>query len=128
MKKLIKTLPILIVFVIVSGFGIKHISKGENAKENRIEVVFNRTFKFNDLVKIKLDLAEKGISFYYKKLEFDENGGFINIGFKVDCNDGFSGSAQKSNLINQSKYGFYRDYSEDANSPFGTGVIEHKSL
>ena len=126
MKNLMKTLIILLVFITATGFKINPEKAINNPKEGRIEVIFNRLLKFNDLVKIKLDLAEKGISLDFKKLEFNENGGLLNISFSVDCNDGFSGNGAKSNLTNQSKYGFYRDYTKGnpASLAFGTGEIK----
>lgn len=124
MNHLTKTLIILLVFITVSGFALSSVSNEKIIKEGRIEVIFNRLTKFNDLVKIKLDLAEKGITLEYKKLEFDENGGLLSINFNVDCNDGFKGSSQNLNLTNQNKFGFYRDYSKTSTSAFGTGNLE----
>lgn len=124
MNHLNKTLIILLVFITASGFAISSESNEKIIKEVRIEVIFNRLTKFNDLVKIKFDLAEKGITLEYKKLEFDENGGLVGIDFKVDCNDGFKGSSQNLKLTNQSKFGFFRDYSKTSSSAFGTGNLE----
>lgn len=124
MKCLKNFFPILMLFIVMSGFEIMDPFEGRNVNENRIEVIFDRTLKFNDLVKIKLDLSEKGIVLDYNKLEFDENGGLKTIDFNVDFKDGFSGHAAKTPLTNQSKFGFFRDYAEGAVSPFGTGNIE----
>lgn len=125
MKKLAKILLIVLVFFIVSGFENSETPKNDDDTNNeRIEVIFNSTLKFNDLVKIKLDMAEKGISLMYRELKFNKNGKLISIDFKVDCNDGFSGSAHQNSLSTQSKIGFYRDYSDNTSSPFGTGRID----
>ena len=124
MKNLIWTLLFLSVFVILTGFGIKQNLTNSNSKKDNIEVIFNRRLKFDDLVEIKNDLSEKGITLDFKKLEFDENGGLLVVYFKVDCNDGFSGSAGKSNLTNQCRFGFYRNYSNGSENPFGTGGIK----
>ncbi len=70
--------------------------------------MFNRKLDFNDIVKIKLDMSQKGIVLDYKKLQFDEYGKLILINFSVDCKDGFSGSASNDQLRNQSRFGFYR--------------------
>lgn len=105
----------LFVFSAILSFSQTAIKKG------RIEVTFHRKLQFNDLVKIKLDMAEKGISLNYDRLAFDENGGLSQISFRVDCNDGFKGSAHSHQIFNQSKTGFFRDY-DDASSPFGTQV------
>jgi len=90
------------------------------SKKGRVEVTFHRKLQFNDLVKIKLDMAEKGISLNYDRLAFDENGGLSQIAFRVDCNDGFKGTAHSHQIFNKSKTGFYRDYDDAAPSPFGT--------
>ena len=91
--------------------------------ENRVQVIFNRTLDFNAIVKIKLDLSEKGIVLTYKSLEFDETGKLKSIEFEVNCKDGFSGSAGMKNLTNQSRLGFYRDYSKNVVTPFKVGTI-----
>jgi len=124
MKNLSKVLAVLLVFFIASGFGSKTITGGINTEKERIVVSFNRHLDFNDLVKIKLDLAEKGISIDYKLLEFDENGGLKSIEFKVDCNDGFSGHAKITRINNNTKFGFFRDYRDTAKTPFGTGGLD----
>jgi hypothetical protein len=51
---------------------------------------------------------------------FDQNGKLRSIDFFADFKDGFSGGANQDNLTNQSHFGFYRDYSKQAPSPFGT--------
>jgi hypothetical protein len=122
MKNLFKSLPILVVVAIASGFTLDAIEHQQEDKD-RIEVSFNRKMEFNDLVKIKLDLAEAGITIQYRLLEFDEQGGLKSLDFKVDCNDGFSGSAKSREILNQTRWGFYRDYRKDAESPFGTGGL-----
>ena len=124
MKNLSKVLSVLLVFFIASGFGSKTITGIINTEKEQIVVSFNRHLKFNDLVKIKLDLAEKGISIDYKLLEFDENGGLKSLEFKVDCNDGFSGNAKNTKIYNNTNFGFFRDYSDTAKVPFGTGGLD----
>lgn len=91
-------------------------------KPSRIEVVFTRQMRFNDLVKIKLDLGDQGISLDYQSLAFDAQGGLAALSFRVNCNDGFSGSASNSSLAGGGTFGFYRDYS-NVNNPFGAGAI-----
>ena len=121
MKNSIKSLAILLVFLTASVFGQNPVPTEPNPARDRITVIFNHTLHFNELVRIKLDMGEKGITLAFKKLEFDENGGLLSIDFNVNCNDGYKGSAQESNLTDESKFGFYRDYSKNAKSSFGTG-------
>lgn len=122
MKNVFRSLPVF-VFAIVSGFTLVAIDNSFEEKE-RIEVSFNRKMEFNDLVKLKLDLAEAGITIQYRLLEFDEQGGLKSLDFRVDCNDGFSGSAKSTEIFNQTRWGFYRDYRKNAESPFGTGGLQ----
>lgn len=123
MKKIIISIAFLTIFFFVEGSGAADNKKDIETDKKRIEVFYNRTMDFNDLVKIKLDLAENGITINYKLLEFDENDRLKTIDFEVNCYDGFSGSARNTNVQNQSKFGFYRDYSENSASPFGTGNL-----
>ncbi len=122
MKTLFKISPALIVLAIATGFTFD--ATNNTPEENgRIEVSFNRKMEFNDLVKIKLDLAEAGITIQYRLIEFDEQGGLKTLDFRVDCNDGFSGGDKSTAIFNQTRWGFYRDYRKDAPSPFGTGAL-----
>lgn len=91
-------------------------------EKDRIEVRFNHQMEFNDLVKIKLDLAEAGISIHFEKLVFDKRHKLTEIAFSVDCNDGFSGGASAGNLYDNGKFGFFRDY--EGSIPFATGGLD----
>jgi hypothetical protein len=89
-------------------------------KKGRIEVAFTWKTTFNDLVKAKLDMAEKGITLNYQRLVFWETGNLREIAFTVDCHDGFSGGANTLQASNTEPIGFFRDY-DDKSTPFGTG-------
>lgn len=106
-----------------SSFGNDKDSKNVEDPKPRIEVFFNASAGFTELVMIKADLETKGIILDYKKIEYNKQGELISLSFSVDCRDGFSGSASTDNLKNNVRFGFYRDYSRDAKSPFGTGGI-----
>ena len=123
MKKLLSVLLVATIFISSSSFKTNIRNNQPSGDKAKVEVVFNRQLDFNDIVKIKLDLSQKGIIINYKMVAFDENGKLKSINFFVDCNDGFSGSASEDNLTNQSKIGFYRDYSKNISSPFGTGGL-----
>src|SRR5687768_208792 len=123
MKHLLSLLLTATVLITTSSFMNYHFAKESDGEKSEVQVIFNRQLEFNDLVKIKLDLSQKGITINFQKLVFDESGKLKSIDFKVDCNDGFSGSASESNLTNQSRFGFYRNYSKEAKSPFGTGNV-----
>lgn len=132
------SLPIFCFFCLLSAGAAQNLPPGpppavvrpsvdlfdhtNSTKTDRIEVLFTRKMRFNDLVKIKLDMADQGISLDYQMLQFDAQGGLVSIAFYVDCHDSFAGSASNNSLTNQSRFGFYRDYNS-VSSPFGTGAI-----
>lgn len=117
-----KSLLLVFSFFSLASFG-QFIATFVSTDE-RIEVVFNNQMEFDDLVKIRSELKNKGITLGYKKLIFDSEKKLSEIAFEVDCKDGFSGSAA-CKLDNQTKIGFYRDYTKDSESPFGTGNFEN---
>jgi len=119
MKRLFCFMLLGIVFLYGSGFKA-HNCDQKFSNQPRIEVVFTDQMDFNNLARIKLDLSQKGILINYNKLEFTKEGCLTFIDFSVDCKDGFKGSAEDK-LINKSHFGFYRDYADDAKSPFATG-------
>ena len=103
------------------------IKYDENKIIKRIEVVFTNVLTLDSLVRIKNDLQTKNISINYKKIDFDKNNFLKSIDCEVDCNDGFSGSFEidLGTLDKNEKFGFYRDYSKNAKSTFGTGGIRN---
>lgn len=123
MKRVTALLLVVMAFVFSSSFTVNSMSQHSNSENNYIEVVFSRQLDFNDLVKIKLDMANKGAVLNYKTLAFDENGKLKSIDFSIDFKDGFSGSAWEDQLTNQSRFGFFRNYDKDVASPFGTGKL-----
>ncbi|MEO6683150.1 MAG: hypothetical protein ABIN48_10035 [Ginsengibacter sp.] len=122
MKQLFSVLLLVTFFLSTSSFTNK-LNKNQFLEKSKIEVVFNRQTGFVELVMIKADLEKKHIILNYKKIEFDNKGELIALSFSVDCQDGFSGSASTQELKNDVPFGFYRDYSKDTKSPFGTGGL-----
>lgn len=101
------------------------IQLNEDSTISRVEAVFSRNMTLDSLVKVKDDLQAIGITIHYKKIEFDVHNLLTNLDCEVICNDGFSGSFGTGNLISRTdRVGFYRDYSPDSISPFGTGRLE----
>ncbi|XOV93093.1 MAG: hypothetical protein ACFHWX_23205 [Bacteroidota bacterium] len=88
----------------------------------RLEVSFDSTMQLKDLVKIKRFMKEKGITLKYRSLAFDEQGGLKSLNIKVDCHDGIKGSASTCEL--NGRWGFFRDYREEALVGFGIGTLE----
>lgn len=103
------------------------IQMNENKTIKRVEAAFTHSLTLDSLVKIKNQLQKIGIVIHYKKIEFDVHNLLLNLDCEVICNDGFSGSFGTGVLNTQSsnrRIGFYRDYTPNANSPFGTGPLD----
>jgi hypothetical protein len=105
----------------------KYFAARPTDDKKAIEVVFNHTLSFNDLVKMKLDLAEKGIVLSYKRLIFDENYKLQGISYHVTI-EGYGGSDDVDNLSDKSRMGFYRDYSKNAKYPFACGNLDQLNI
>ena len=89
----------------------------------KIAVLFSKNTSFAQLAAIRQDLQKDGIELEYQALEFDKNGALLKISFRVDCRDGFAGSATSTNLTTENSFGFYRDYTRDAKNPFKVGDL-----
>lgn len=98
-------------------------ANGINNPGKRIQVLFNQNISFTELGLIQSDCDKKGIRLTFKKIEYNEVGKLHSLSFKVDCKDGFSGSASTEHLTKDLRFGFYRDYTENTKSPFGVGAI-----
>ncbi|WP_299837899.1 N-acetylmuramoyl-L-alanine amidase [uncultured Tenacibaculum sp.] len=97
----------------------------ENELIEPVKVAFTNELTFDELITIKNNLKNKGITIDYKQLTFDDNNKLSAIGCFVDCNDGFNGYFFADNLNSKKKkFGFYRDYDLNAKSPFGTGILK----
>lgn len=91
--------------------------------KNKVEIVFNASMTLAVLEKIKAGLKKEKIDLDFEKLEFNPFDGKLSfIKFHVDCHDGFKGSAEYP-ISNNKKIGFYRDYSQNVESPFGVGIV-----
>ncbi len=70
----------------------------KNADDSLITVKFNHAQTLDDLVQLKTNLAVKGVSLTYRKLQFDENGLLEAIDFFVDCNNNSRGQDSIENV------------------------------
>lgn len=110
-----------IIFFLLVSFISPPVNNGNiEISDEKVKVIFNRKTSFNELVKIKLDLAEKGITINYKKIVFTDFDELNEISFQVDCNDGFKGSAANPHISNNEEFGFVRYLEKDI---FATGDI-----
>ncbi|WKV12149.1 outer membrane beta-barrel protein [Marivirga harenae] len=83
-----------------------------------------KSTKRAELEKFKEEAEELNIDIEYESLEIID-GKIEAITLKVDCNDGFSGTASTTN-IPESGIGFIRDYRDEADIPFVIGRVFDK--
>jgi transcriptional regulator with XRE-family HTH domain len=103
------------------------IQRNDDNSIKRIEVSFSNNLTLDSLVHIKNELDLLGITISYQKIEFDMDNQLLTIASKVSTNDGYSGGfaiGLLNSLNKDKKMGFYRDYSQNARSPFGTGSLK----
>jgi transcriptional regulator with XRE-family HTH domain len=132
----------LIAFLCISIFSAKAqssdlkkqksltIERNKDKTVKRVEAAFTRNLTLDSLVQIKKDLQVIGIVVQYKKIEFDVHNLLLNLDCLVICNDGFSGSFGTGDLTMRNRterIGFYRDYTPNCSTPFGTELLGEKS-
>jgi hypothetical protein len=98
-----------------------YLSELSKKKNDRYEVRIFETTSRAELEKFKAEASNRGIDITYENLQII-NGKIDAITLKVDCNDGFSGTASTTN-IPESGIGFIRDYSEGTDVPFAIGKV-----
>jgi hypothetical protein len=98
-----------------------YLSQLSNKSNDRYVVQILETTTRTELEKIKEEAAKRGIDIKYENLELI-NGKIEAISLKVDCNDGYSGTASTTNMPD-SGIGFIRDYSANADAHFQMGKI-----
>jgi phenylacetate-coenzyme A ligase PaaK-like adenylate-forming protein len=91
-------------------------------QEDVVQVEFTNKNTFDDLVQIRAQLAEKGISLDYTLIQF-ENNKLKALAIRVDCHDGFSGSGKSMDLKDKDRIAVSRDYRKGATEPFFVEVI-----
>ena len=79
-----------------------------------------------DISNYKTKLKEVNIDLIIEKIEYDSDNKIKSLAIKVDCNDGYVGTANKM-LNGGERTGFYRIYGKDAKSPFAMIPIELKN-
>ena len=95
----------------------------KNDAKGKFQILFNENVGFTELVMISEHCAKNGIVLSYKIIEYNDDGKLKRLSFRVDCQDGFSGSASTDRLVDNIKFGFFRDYRKGVSTPFGVGAI-----
>lgn len=99
------------------------VSREQNVKPDKVEVIFSSKLDFKKLAVLKDSLAKNyRIDVQYTLLLFDKENKLKSISFTVNCNDGYVGAANASNLMKPKSFGFIRNYSKNS-VPFITGFF-----
>lgn len=100
-------------------------AKKASPKLQKIVYTYGKNSTKAELKKDQKFLKEElGITLSYDRLSFTENGKLKELHIKVDCNDGYKGSASFNGFTKVTpgrEIYFYRNYGESG-SPFGIGV------
>ena len=119
-----KTLTCIAIILFAPILAISKPVAGNTAKDKgKIEVIFTNKMTQEDLDTIEKEMKKRDIKLKYKKVKFDKDGYLKSISFKVDCGDGFEGSAKSSKLSPKKRFGFIRDYNEDGPVRFAVGNL-----
>jgi hypothetical protein len=119
MKKLV---VILIGFLVLSFSPSSKIDYSLEGKKIYLKITKETTeFKLQKVVK-KFRKKNIIVNFYGSK--FYDDGTIKKMTLRIDCNDGFSGSVEISDVdLKTGSFGFFRDYNENAKAPFNIGKI-----
>ncbi|MGM0582523.1 MAG: outer membrane beta-barrel protein [Bacteroidota bacterium] len=110
-----------VTYLIKQSGDYYYLSELSTKSNDRYVVQILETTSRAELDKIKEDASKKGIDIAYENLQII-NGKIEAITLKVDCNDGYSGTASTTNMP-ESGIGFIRDYSAKADAHFQMGKI-----
>jgi len=110
-----------VTYLIKQSGDYYYLSELSTKSNDRYVVQILESTSRTELDKIKEDAAKRGIDIEYENLQII-NGKIDAITLKVDCNDGYSGTASTTNMP-ESGIGFIRDYSANADAHFQMGKI-----
>ncbi|WP_375578544.1 hypothetical protein ABWH96_16155 [Marivirga tractuosa] len=110
-----------VTYLIKQSGDYYYLSELSTKSNDQYKVQILKTTSRAELEKIKEDASKKGIDIEYENLQII-NGEIEAITLKVDCNDGYSGTASTTNMP-ESGIGFIRDYSANADAHFQMGKI-----
>ncbi|MBZ9786879.1 M48 family metalloprotease [Psychroflexus sp. CAK57W] len=124
--KLFIVSPLLVVFFLLfqveTKAQIKNSITTTESKVNRIEITYDENTTTEELDS-DIDFLKKefDIDMRYSNASFGASGQLKSLALDVDCNDSFKGSVASPDVAELPVY-FYRDYTEDAETPFGVGI------
>ena len=102
---------------------LKAQTKEKPQVKDRIEISINSNWTEKMLKNTQTQLKLKNIDFQYSDLFFNNKGELKAIKIIVNCNDGYSGSSDTKTLNENSRFGFFRDYSKSSKTQFRIGTF-----
>ena len=94
------------------------LSTQPNLQKENIDVRFDANTSFDQLVEVRDEMSQQGITLIYSRIVFNEYGSLSELAFEVKTNDGFAGTASSHNISLKKGLGFYLHYDDDEG--FGT--------
>ena len=124
--KLFIVSPLLVVFFLLfqveTKAQVKESVTTSDTKITKIEISYDENATIEELESDASFLKEDlDIDMIFSEAKFGANGKLLSISLAVETNDGFSGSVSSSDVASRPVY-FFRDFSEDAEVPFGLGT------
>jgi uncharacterized protein (UPF0335 family) len=124
--KLFIVSPLLVVFFLLfqveTKAQIKESVTTSDAKITKVEVIYDANTTLDEIESDVSFLKEDfDIEMTYSEAKFGAKGELLSISLAVETNDGFSGSVSSSDVASSPVY-FFRDFSKDAEVPFGVGT------
>jgi uncharacterized protein (UPF0335 family) len=124
--KLFIVSPLLVVFFLLfqveTKAQIKESVTTSDAKIAKVEVIYDANTTLDEIESDVSFLKEDfDIDMTFSKVRFGAKGELLSISLAVETNDGFSGSVSSSDVASRPVY-FFRDFSKDAEVPFGVGT------
>jgi hypothetical protein len=93
-----------------------------DAKIAKVEVIYDANTTLDEIESDVSFLKEDfDIDMTFSDAKFGAKGKLLSISLAVETNDGFSGSVSSSDVASRPVY-FFRDFSKDAEVPFGVGT------
>ncbi len=110
-----------VTYILKKSGAFYYLSELSTKSNDRYKVQIFESTSRAELEKIKDEASKRGIDITYENLQIID-GRIEAITLKVDCNDGYSGTASTTNMP-ESGIGFIRDYSANADAHFQMGKI-----
>ncbi|QOW09904.1 hypothetical protein Q73A0000_05785 [Kaistella flava (ex Peng et al. 2021)] len=97
-----------------------HTNSNSAGNKKNIVLIIKKNWNLDSLNNAQINLSKQNITFNYSDVKFEGNN-LTNIAIKVNCNDGYGGAAESTDL--DMKFGFFRNYDRDSKYQFSIGTI-----